>query len=98
MNTITKEEFQKLTVPVKLIDVREVSEYKMGYVEGSLNVPLGALLNNPEMYLTKDEKTYIICNSGGRSAMACDMLSEKGYTHLVDVLGGVLAFNGELVK
>ncbi|GAA5356883.1 rhodanese-like domain-containing protein [Streptococcus uberis] len=80
---------------INLIDVREVDEYKSGHVPTAKNMPLSTLV---EGYLGLDkEKTYhIICQSGGRSARACDFLEEKGY-HVINVTGGTVAWDGPLV-
>lgn len=79
---------------IDLIDVREVDEYKSGHVPTAQNMPLSTLA---ESYQGLDkEKTYhIICQSGGRSARACEFLVNKGY-HVINVSGGTVAWDGKL--
>lgn len=90
-------ELPPLLGKIELIDIREVSEYKGGHVPTAKNIPAGQLVNNPEKYL-KTEKTYhIICQSGGRSAQATSILSEKGYK-VIDVTGGTGRFPGQLQR
>lgn len=38
--------------------------------------------------LPKDAKLVIGCKSGGRSARACEIMSEMGYTNVANVRGG----------
>lgn len=70
-----------------VIDVRERYEYQEGHVPGSIHIPLTALISNPEDYLVKNKKYYIMCQTGVRSRQACDILSRLGY-QVVQVLGG----------
>ena len=41
-----------------------------------------------EANLPKDAKLLIGCKSGGRSAHACELLSQAGYTDVANVRGG----------
>lgn len=72
---------------INLIDVREGYEYKSGHVKGAKSIPMTGIINNAEHFLKKDEKYYIICQSGARSGRVCQVLSEKGYD-VVNVNGG----------
>lgn len=72
---------------VCLIDVRETAEFKKAYVKGSTNIPLSVIECHPDVF--KAENLYIMCNSGGRSKMACDNLAKSGVEHVVNVEGGI---------
>ena len=50
----------------------KVEEYK-----SAKNIPMGQLLNEPDKYLNKRKEYYIMCQSGGRSARACNNLTNK---------------------
>lgn len=76
---------------ITLIDVREVEEYEGGHIEGAVNAPLSSL-NAIELPHVKDEPIYIICRSGNRSAQAAQILSDRGYTEVYDVTGGMIAW------
>lgn len=67
------------TKDIKIIDVREKYEYKSGHIDGCINVPVNLIICNPDKYISKNEKVYIICKVGSRSAYVCDFLSQKGY-------------------
>lgn len=64
-----------------ILDVRTESEYKMGHIEGSVNISLGTIR---ERYTDLDtNKTYITCCSHGlRSVKVKSILKEKGFRHV----------------
>ena len=41
-----------------------------------------------EKGLTRDDKVFLMCRSGGRSASAADLLSEAGFTNVFSVVDG----------
>lgn len=69
-----------------LIDVRSSSEYQMGHVKGSINIPLPLIkdFNNPD----KNLPIRLYCKSGGRAAQAKEILESLGYTDVTN-LGGM---------
>lgn len=83
---------QKLHV----VDVRENFETAKGHIKGAILLPLSQLKSADEK-LSKDQTYYIVCQSGGRSLKAAKKLSKKGYT-VVNVLGGMGAYRGPLVR
>ena len=81
------------------IDVRSVQEFEQGHPEGALNLPIlhltpaGMQPNQEfaavaEAALPKDRLLVVGCKAGGRSARACMLLAQMGYTKLVNVAGG----------
>lgn len=73
-----------------LIDVREVSEFTSGHAKGARSFPLSALPQNA--HLLKGYTTiYVMCRSGGRSAMATEILARLGL-NATNVEGGYLAW------
>ena len=76
---------------ITLLDVREVSEYEGGHIEGAVNAPLSSLDANQLSY-PKDKPIYVICRSGNRSAQAASQLQDAGYTEIYDVSGGMMAW------
>ena len=76
---------------ITLLDVREVSEYDGGHIEGSVNAPLSSL-DAAQLPYPKDEPIYVICRSGNRSAQAASQLQDAGYTEIYDVSGGMMAW------
>ena len=64
-----------------ILDVRTDNEYKMGHIEGSINISLGTIR---ERYIELDTgKTYITCCSHGlRSVKVESILKEKGFKNV----------------
>jgi CoA-disulfide reductase len=61
-----------------LIDVREPIERDMGYIKGSINIPLGELRDRLNE-LSKDETIYLTCQVGLRGYLGARILSQNGF-------------------
>ncbi|WP_099191554.1 CoA-disulfide reductase [Tepidibacter mesophilus] len=61
-----------------LIDVREEIERDMGYIKGSINIPLGEIRNKLDE-IPKNKEVYITCQVGLRGYLASRILSQNGY-------------------
>lgn len=78
-------------VPV-LVDVRTAEEYAAGHVPGAVNIPVDELSSRlDEIEKHKEGEVWVICQSGGRSATAADLLAKQGY-RAVNVDGGTGAW------
>ncbi|MBN6188453.1 rhodanese-like domain-containing protein [Aneurinibacillus sp. BA2021] len=81
----------------QIIDVREVNEYRGGHIQGARNIPLGqvkAAANG----IPKDRDTYLVCESGFRSAQAARILKKEGFQNLYNVSGGMKRWKGKVVR
>lgn len=78
---------------LNIIDVREPAEYAE-YNMGAKLIPLGQImsLQIDELEDLRNEEIIIHCRSGMRSMQACAMLEQAGFTNLVNVTGGILAW------
>ena len=85
MKSITTNELAGL-VGVTIVDVREDDEFASGHAAGAINLPLSTFAEHFEE-ISKDAPVYVICQSGGRSARACDYLEGQGYD-AINVEGG----------
>jgi len=95
--TITVEELQQKLqqLPaIKLIDVREPSEYAIAKIEESQLIPLGELMTRLDE-LPRHDEIALLCRSGGRSAQALLWLREAGFSKLYNVEGGILAWEAK---
>lgn len=90
---INVNDMDELIGKVELIDIREKYEYAGGSIKSAKNIPMGELLNDPEKYLNKSKEYYIMCQSGGRSARACNNLKSQGF-NVVNVAGGMGSYAG----
>lgn len=81
-----------------ILDVRTPGECTEGIVEGAHIIDL----LNPTHFMQEIEKLdptksyYIYCRSGNRSGQACMILDQKGFSKTVNLIGGMLAWNGDL--
>ena len=97
MNFITTEELlQKIDAgeQFSIIDVREKEEVANGIIPGAKHIPLGQIETSFDQ-IDKTVPQYIVCKAGGRSAMACEILEENGYT-VTNIVGGMQEWEGEL--
>jgi len=96
MTTITVEEMKALLdkgEPIHLVDVREPHEHA-DFSIGGLLLPLGQVqtLQIEPIEDWKQEPVYFYCRSGNRSGQACMMLESLGFTNVINVTGGMLAW------
>ncbi len=76
---------------VKVIDVRELSEYNEGHIPGVVLAPLGQFLANPDKYADRDGLIFV-CAIGQRSAVAAEMAAAIGRANLYNLEGGTIAW------
>lgn len=96
MKTISVEELKaKLDAgeSIHLVDVREPHEHEAFNIGGIL-LPLGQVqsLQTDSIDHLKNETVYVYCRSGNRSGQACLMLEPYGFTDIVNVTGGMMAW------
>ena len=96
MKNITVEELKKRIdagEQLHIIDVREPWEYTEFNIGGKL-IPLGKItgMQTEELDDLKDEELIIHCKAGSRSAQACMVLEQLGFTNVVNVTGGMMAW------
>ena len=82
------------------LDVRSVPEFEAGHPARAINIPLlnfepGAGMTPNQDFtdvvdatLAKDAKLVVGCKTGGRSARACEVMSQLGYTNVANVRAG----------
>ena len=75
-----------------LLDVRESDEYAAGHVPGAQLLPLSVLPVRVHE-LPRDRPVYVVCQAGGRSAQAAQLLTAAG-VDARSVTGGTAAWIG----
>jgi rhodanese-related sulfurtransferase len=81
--------------PIELVDVRTPMEFQEVHATGARNVPLDSLDVRALLDArgtAADKPLYVICRSGSRAAKACEKFLAAGFTHVVNVSGGTLAW------
>jgi rhodanese-related sulfurtransferase len=77
---------------VRLLDVREDSEFRSGHVPGAIHVPVKKLPDRAAK-LKHDKPYAVICASGSRSRSAVNYLLDNGFEGAVTVSGGTSAWD-----
>jgi rhodanese-related sulfurtransferase len=76
-----------------IIDVRETWEVEESRIPGSQNIPLGTLPEKlDDLEDLKNEEVIVHCKSGGRSASAKAFLTQRGFTNVRNLVGGMNAY------
>lgn len=78
----------------RLIDVRQPEEFnaELGHIAGAELVPLATV---PQVAAGWDRNQVLlmVCRSGGRSGNAATALARMGFTHVYNLIGGMLVWN-----
>ncbi|HEV7700609.1 MAG TPA: rhodanese-like domain-containing protein [Pyrinomonadaceae bacterium] len=75
----------------QFIDVRRQGEYESGHAPGADSRPLDTLERHLDN-LDPATPTYVICQGGYRSSIACGILENAGFNELYNVTGGTAAW------
>ena len=76
-----------------VIDVREAGEFAQTHILNSRNVPLGEIeARIKELERFKDKPVIVSCATGNRSGSAASVLRKHGFTNVVNLAGGVAAW------
>lgn len=99
-HTITNEEIQRMLEAgekLNILDVREPAEYAFGRIPGAISMPLGELEGRISE-LSQDQEYIVVCRTGNRSDMACQLLSEKGFKKVKNTKPGMSEWLGSIEK
>lgn len=83
-----------LPTGITLIDVRQPAEHALNHIPGSQLIPLPDLPNHFHK-LPRDQKIYLHCQSGQRSAQATTLLHQNGFPLATNLQGGLDAWLAE---
>jgi hydroxyacylglutathione hydrolase len=75
-----------------LLDVRNPREWATKHIEGSLNVPLNHLQERIAE-IPRDRRIAVHCAGGYRSSIAASILHQHGITRMVEMAGGLAAWD-----
>jgi rhodanese-related sulfurtransferase len=78
-----------------LLDVREVWEFELCHIPGSVLVPLGELSSRlGDIPATRP--LVVICHHGVRSEMAQHYLLQQGVTEVLNLVGGIAEWAAQI--
>ncbi len=82
------------TPGIIVLDVRTPEEYATGHLANSVLLPVNQVKAQAGTVLKdRNAPVLIYCHSGGRSDAAAKVLKEQGYTNVMSVVGGIVAWN-----
>lgn len=74
-----------------LLDVRKITDWEKGYIEGAHQIYLGHLKDRLDE-IPEDKKVVVYCDAGNKSTVASSILQKNGYEDVVTVLGSMNAW------
>jgi len=77
-NTSNEEARRRVAAGAVLLDVRTSGEFSEGHLEGARNIPVQDLANRLNE-LPEGADVVVYCRSGGRSAVASQILKGRGH-------------------
>lgn len=94
-----REHFKESSLDSKyvIVDVRRFDEYEEGHIPNSINIPNESIVERPKELADIEERIYVYCRSGNRSAQASSKLKQLGYNNVIDC-GSINSWMGELEK
>jgi hydroxyacylglutathione hydrolase len=75
-----------------VLDVRQNSEWRSGHIKGATHITGGELPRRFEE-VPKGRSVAVVCGSGYRSSVGGSLLKHNGYKDVLNVLGGMSAWN-----
>jgi hydroxyacylglutathione hydrolase len=77
---------------LRVLDVRQPSEWADGHIPGAQFIT-GAELPQRFQEVPRDETVAVVCGAGYRSSASGSLLQQQGYERIVNVIGGMSAWN-----
>ena len=75
-----------------ILDVRNQSEYNLGHLYDAVLIPVYELEERiSELQEHVNDPIIVYCKAGLRSQIACEILANKGFTNVYNLLGGITA-------
>jgi len=79
----------------QLIDIRKKVDFDEGHINGSRNIPLGALNRSLSKFRT-DQPLYLVCYDGKACRRATMLLMSKGFPDVYSLEGGIAGWSKSL--
>lgn len=98
MKTITAIELKKAidaNAAPTIIDVRQAEELAICKIEGSMHIPMDAIMERKEE-LDNDAAIVVMCHHGMRSAQVAMYLEQQGFSDITNLEGGIASWANEV--
>ncbi len=85
---------EQLAAGVQLLDVRTLEEWNEGHLKGATRIDVNAdgFLEKAKAQLDPAKPLLVYCRSGKRSATAAQQLRGAGFTTVLEMRGGIIAW------
>lgn len=80
-----------------VLDVREPAEFAFGHIPNAVHIPLGELEQRLGE-LDSSKEIYVVCRTGNRSGFAAQILSNKDFNQVWNVVPGMTDWQGLVNK
>lgn len=80
-----------------MLDIRTQEEFKLGSIEGAVNIPLDALRQNFAQ-LPRNKKIVAFCSVGLRAHVAVRILVQNGFNEVYNLSGGIKTYEAASQK
>jgi len=80
-----------------LLDVRTADEFKLGTIEGAVNIPIDELRNRLSE-LDSSKEMLVFCGVGQRGYLAARILEQNGFQHVYNLSGGYKTWEHAIQK
>ena len=74
-----------------LVDIRTAAEVAQGAIPDAIHIPMH-LLPLRAAELPRDTDVVLYCRSGARSYHACQFLGQQGFSNVINLRGGIIAW------
>ena len=93
IGTISVQSLQKLLEKEQplMLDNRAKSEYKKGFIPGSILASTPDVRHRYKEW-NPEKPVYVICNTSNRSMTAASLLKQRGFSRVINVIGGSTAW------
>src|SRR5438034_6053428 len=92
LSQIAVETLHSMRHDLKILDVRDKSEWEEGHIKGATHITYYFLVQRLQE-LDNTQPLAPICASGQRSSIDCSLLQKNGFTQLFNVVGGMDAWD-----
>ena len=89
---VLAERLERGQAPI-VLDVRSDAEWQSEHIAGAVHLYAGEIPQGANPPIPKDAEISVICGSGYRSSFVASLLQERGYRNLINVDGGMDAWN-----
>jgi rhodanese-related sulfurtransferase len=80
----------------EIVDLRTPVEFEAGHLEGAYNIDFTASdIHDKISKLDKEKKYLLYCRTGNKSGQTLDIMKEKEFVEVYNMLGGINEWNDE---